>query len=46
MISEKTGKPVIGVLPYINNIDLPEEDGLALSGVKGSRGQGVKEKTK
>ena len=45
MISEKTGIPVIGVLPYINNIDLPEEDGLALSGVKGSRGQGVKEKT-
>ncbi len=30
MISEKTKKPVIGVLPYINNIDLPEEDGLAL----------------
>ncbi|MDP1759786.1 MAG: AAA family ATPase, partial [Thermodesulfovibrionales bacterium] len=23
MISEKTGIPVIGVLPYINNIDLP-----------------------
>ena len=32
MISEKTGKPVIGVLPYINNIDLPEEDGLSLQG--------------
>ncbi|MBI3378647.1 MAG: cobyric acid synthase [Nitrospirae bacterium] len=30
MINEKTGKPVIGVLPYINNIDLPEEDGLSL----------------
>ncbi|HBR22764.1 MAG TPA: cobyric acid synthase CobQ [Nitrospiraceae bacterium] len=30
MIHDKTGKPVIGVLPYINNIDLPEEDGLAL----------------
>lgn len=30
MISEKTGIPVIGVLPYINNIDLPEEDGLSL----------------
>ncbi|MDO8746980.1 MAG: cobyric acid synthase [Thermodesulfovibrionales bacterium] len=27
MISEKTGKPVIGVLPYISNIGLPEEDG-------------------
>ncbi len=32
MLSEKTGKPVIGVLPYINNIDLPEEDGLSLQG--------------
>ncbi|MDP3259176.1 MAG: cobyric acid synthase, partial [Thermodesulfovibrionales bacterium] len=32
MISEKTGIPVIGVLPYINNIDLPEEDGLSLQG--------------
>ncbi|MDP2279349.1 MAG: cobyric acid synthase, partial [Nitrospirota bacterium] len=32
MISEKTKKPVIGVLPYINNIDLPEEDGLSLQG--------------
>ena len=27
MISDKTGKPVIGVLPYISNIGLPEEDG-------------------
>ncbi|BCB97393.1 cobyric acid synthase [Dissulfurispira thermophila] len=31
MIKEKTGKPVIGVLPYIKDIGLPEEDGLALS---------------
>lgn len=30
MIRAKTGKPVIGVLPYIHNIGLPEEDGLAL----------------
>lgn len=30
MISEKTGRPVIGVLPYIHDIGLPEEDGLAL----------------
>ena len=30
MIREKTGKPVIGVMPYIKNIGLPEEDGLAL----------------
>ncbi len=30
MIHEKTGKPVIGVLPYIYDIGLPEEDGLGL----------------
>ncbi|MBI5204601.1 MAG: cobyric acid synthase [Nitrospirae bacterium] len=30
MIKDKTGKQVIGVLPYIRNIGLPEEDGLAL----------------
>jgi len=34
MIKKKTGRPVIGVLPYISNIGLPEEDGLALQ--KGS----------
>lgn len=32
-IHEKTGKPVIGVLPYIYDIGLPEEDGLALQKV-------------
>ncbi len=31
MIKDKTGRPVIGVLPYIKGIGLPEEDGLALS---------------
>lgn len=31
MIEKKTNKPVIGVLPYISDIGLPEEDGLALS---------------
>jgi adenosylcobyric acid synthase len=30
MIKDKTGKPVIGILPYIKHIGLPEEDGLAL----------------
>jgi adenosylcobyric acid synthase len=30
MIRDKTGKPVIGVLPYLREIGLPEEDGLAL----------------
>lgn len=37
MIREKTGRPVIGVLPYIADIGLPEEDGLAL--VKKSEGR-------
>ncbi len=32
MIQEKTGKPVIGVLPYVQDIGLPEEDGLVDSG--------------
>ncbi|MBF0329527.1 MAG: cobyric acid synthase [Nitrospirae bacterium] len=31
MIKEKTGKPVIGVLPYLADIGLPEEDGLSLT---------------
>lgn len=30
MIREKTGRPVVGVLPYIQDIGLPEEDGLGL----------------
>ncbi len=30
-IRGRTGKPVIGVLPYIHDLGLPEEDGLALS---------------
>lgn len=31
MINELTKKPVLGVLPYIHEIGLPEEDGLALN---------------
>ncbi len=30
MIRDRTGKPVVGVLPFIHEIGLPEEDGLAL----------------
>jgi adenosylcobyric acid synthase len=41
MIRDKTGVPVIGVLPYIHDRGLPEEDGLALSQKKGGRGQGL-----
>lgn len=41
MIRDKTGVPVIGVLPYIHDLGLPEEDGLALSQKKGGRGQGL-----
>ncbi|HEY3276913.1 MAG TPA: cobyric acid synthase [Syntrophorhabdaceae bacterium] len=31
MITKKTGVPVIGVLPYVSDLGLPEEDGMALS---------------
>ncbi len=31
IIEHKTGIPVVGVLPYITSIGLPEEDGLALT---------------
>lgn len=34
LIKNRTGRPVIGVLPYLNNIGLPEEDGLALERFK------------
>ncbi len=30
MIKDRTGKPVIGVMPYVMDIGLPEEDGLSL----------------
>ena len=38
MIYEKTGKPVIGVLPYIYDIGLPEEDGLGLQHARQASG--------
>ena len=43
MIKAKTGKQVIGVLPYIKDIGLPEEDGLSLGQGARGRGQGAKE---
>jgi len=39
MIRDKTGIPVIGVLPYVHDLGLPEEDGLALHGKSGFRSQ-------
>ncbi len=39
MIRDKTGKPVIGVLPYIKEICLPEEDGLSLQKISNFRFQ-------
>jgi adenosylcobyric acid synthase len=40
MIEQKTGKPVIGVLPYVADLGLPEEDGLALKNGSSGRGDG------
>lgn len=31
MIKDRTGRPVLGVLPWLHEIGLPEEDGLSLS---------------
>ncbi len=47
MITKKTGRPVIGVLPYVTDLGLPEEDGLALArsaecGVRSAEGKAVK----
>jgi adenosylcobyric acid synthase len=44
MIRDRTGKPVIGVLPYMHDIGLPEEDGLALvkkSAVRSQKSDGA-----
>jgi adenosylcobyric acid synthase len=45
MITEKTGKRVIGVLPHVADLGLPEEDGLALVSRAGGRGQRAEGKT-
>jgi adenosylcobyric acid synthase len=41
LIEKKTGKPVIGVLPYVADLGLPEEDGLALKNGTSSQGDGT-----
>jgi len=41
MIQEKTGRPVIGVLPYVPDIGLPEEDGLSLKSGSRTKGPGT-----
>ncbi len=44
MIRDKTGVPVIGVLPYVHDLGLPEEDGMALyqnAKYKGRSGPGA-----
>lgn len=43
MITEKTGKPVAGVLPYCADLGLPEEDGLSLGHGLRNRTHGTKE---
>ncbi len=37
MIEDKTNKPVIGVIPYMNNIGLPEEDGAGLEEIQDAK---------
>jgi len=41
MIERMTTKPVVGVLPYVADIGLPEEDSLALRNGSASRGDGT-----
>ncbi|MBI5188064.1 MAG: cobyric acid synthase [Nitrospirae bacterium] len=43
MIHGKTGRPVIGVIPYLGDLSLHEEDGIPLERLKGSRVQGFKD---
>ncbi len=37
MIEDKTNRPVIGVIPYMNNIGLPEEDGAYMEEIQNSK---------
>lgn len=34
-LAEKTGRAVLGVVPYLDNVTLPDEDGVALQGMGG-----------
>ncbi|KJU87757.1 cobyric acid synthase CobQ [Candidatus Magnetobacterium bavaricum] len=38
MLSAKTGIPVLGVLPHVGNLRLPEEDGLAIDSYRHYKG--------
>lgn len=40
-VRERTGKPVLGVIPYFRNIHVQEEDGVALSGPAAHGGDGA-----
>lgn len=42
MIYERTKRPVIGVIPYLGDLRLPEEDGIPIERFKDSRIQGFK----
>jgi len=42
-LTEKTGRPVLGVVPFIDGASLPDEDGVALQGAgKGGASGGVR----
>ena len=34
MLEERTGLPVLGVLPYIHGLRIPQEDGAVLDGAR------------
>ena len=46
MLEERAGVPVLGVVPFIRDLQIAEEDSVALDGVSrtGDRGQGIRDK--